>query len=287
MNTVFVMKVSIIISTHGSPAWLEKVLWGYECQTFNNFDLIIAEDGAEKETRELIDDYVKISNMDIRHLWQDSKGDEEPRILNQAVVACQSDYIIFSNDHCIPRNDFVEVHMTRAKRHYFLSGGFFKVPLRVSKAITREDITTLFAFDLRWLFAHGLKPLKIFQLTNQRVMERLFSGITGSSTDWRGFNSSAWKDDILSINGFNEDLKKGEHNLDFGERLFRRGVRGVQVRQDAICIHLDQLRGLARNQAFFRRKVDSGRIKLRTGAWAVNGISKSSREEKKGKHSIV
>jgi glycosyltransferase involved in cell wall biosynthesis len=269
------MKVSVIISAHGSPAWLTKVLWGYECQTFNNFDVIVAEDGIHDETRAVLNDFGRISNMDIRHISHKSDGSREPRILNKAILATHSDYIIFSNDHCVPRNDFVEAHMMQARRRHFLTGGYFRVPLKISKAITREDIATLFAFDWRWLFAHGLTPTKLLWMSNQKIIRRLFGT---AFPFWRGFNSSAWKEDILSINGFNEDLYMGEHNWDFGDRLVRRGVQGISVRESAICIYLDRARDMMRKQDNPQKKLNKDK-NLRTGAWAVNGISKTGSDD--------
>lgn len=40
------MKLSVIITTYNSPVWLQKVLWGYEVQTFRDFEVVIADDGS-------------------------------------------------------------------------------------------------------------------------------------------------------------------------------------------------------------------------------------------------
>jgi len=48
------MDVSVIVSTYNKPDWLEKVLWGYVHQDHHDFELIIADDGSTRETRELI-----------------------------------------------------------------------------------------------------------------------------------------------------------------------------------------------------------------------------------------
>ena len=45
------MKVSVIISTYNSPDWLEKVLWGYTCQDYTDFEIIIADDGSGRIRR--------------------------------------------------------------------------------------------------------------------------------------------------------------------------------------------------------------------------------------------
>ena len=45
------MTISVIISTYNNPAWLQKVIWGYECQTYKDFELIIADDGVATDQR--------------------------------------------------------------------------------------------------------------------------------------------------------------------------------------------------------------------------------------------
>ena len=47
--------ISIILTTYNSETWLEKVLWGYTMQSYNDFELIIADDGSKKETKNLIE----------------------------------------------------------------------------------------------------------------------------------------------------------------------------------------------------------------------------------------
>lgn len=253
---------------------LQKSLWGFEYQTFNNFELIVTEEGECKDTPALIEDFTSRSGVNVRHLRDSSGRGKEIAMLNKAVSSTNADYLIFSNDHCIPRNDLVEVHMKRAKKHHFLSGGYFGITPKVSKAITKEDIGTLFAFNWRWLYYNGLQPTKLLGLTNQRLLDIFFDRF-GSQPAWCAVNSSAWREDILSINGFNEDLTPSDYDWDFGERLIKRGVNGIQVRHDAICLCVEGKRRSESDADESAKRADRNRTRLQTGAWAVNGISKS------------
>ena len=47
--------ITVVLSTYNAPAWLEKSLWGYACQTFRNFEIVIADDGSGPETADLIE----------------------------------------------------------------------------------------------------------------------------------------------------------------------------------------------------------------------------------------
>jgi glycosyltransferase involved in cell wall biosynthesis len=43
------------LSTYNSVEWLEKVLWSFSTQTIADFEIVIADDGPNDETREKID----------------------------------------------------------------------------------------------------------------------------------------------------------------------------------------------------------------------------------------
>src|SRR5688500_13785497 len=123
------MKISVIISTYNSPAWLEKVLWGYECQTFKDFEIVIADDGSGEPTRQLIERFQQESSIKILHVWHEDMGFLKSQILNKSSLAATSDYLVYSDGDCIPRRDFLEVHAREARSGYFLSGGYFMFPM--------------------------------------------------------------------------------------------------------------------------------------------------------------
>ncbi len=51
--------ISVIISTYNSPEWLTKVLYGYNTQTYRNFEVIIADDGSDERTRKCLEEVQK------------------------------------------------------------------------------------------------------------------------------------------------------------------------------------------------------------------------------------
>lgn len=46
---------SIIISTYNNTQWLEKVLYGYNNQTYRLFEIVIADDGSGPQTKALLE----------------------------------------------------------------------------------------------------------------------------------------------------------------------------------------------------------------------------------------
>ena len=51
--------ISVVISTYNSLEWLKKVIWGYNTQTYRNFEMVIADDGSRQDTFDLIEEMKK------------------------------------------------------------------------------------------------------------------------------------------------------------------------------------------------------------------------------------
>ena len=135
---------------------MEKVLWGFFAQTERDFEIIIADDGSREDTRERIARLSADSELPIRHVWQPDDGFQKSRILTKAIAATQGDYLIFTDGDCIPRNDFVAEHLRHADENCYLSGGYFKLPMTISKAITKDDVTSQRVFSADWLGQQGM-----------------------------------------------------------------------------------------------------------------------------------
>ena len=105
------MKVRVIFTTYNSLDWLRKVLVGFFQQTYQEFEIVIADDGSRDDTRQLIDSMRKHSPVPIQHIWQEDDGFQKCRIMNKALLAAKGDYVVFTDVDCIPRKDFVAQHV--------------------------------------------------------------------------------------------------------------------------------------------------------------------------------
>jgi len=238
------MKLSVIMTTYNSPVWLEKVLWGYSAQLHQDFEIIIGDDGSTAETREVIDRLRQETGMAIKHVWQEDKGFRKCRILNKSILQVESDYVVFTDGDCIPRNDFLQVHAQEAQPSTYLSGGYHKLPMDTSIAITKDDILSGRCFQLSWLKAHGLQnSYKNSKLTAGPKRAKIFNALTPTACNFKGSNGSAWLKDILAVNGFDERMPWGGLDREFGVRLINSGVKPKHVRYNAIVVHLDHKRG--------------------------------------------
>lgn len=240
------MKISVIFTTYNSPAWLEKVLWGFQCQTDHDFEIVIADDGSTLATRELIERMRDEMPVPIVHVWQADEGFQKCRILNKALLKATGDYVVMTDGDCIPRHDFIATHRRYAKPGHYLSGGYFKLPMSASKAISREDILNGQAFNSRWLRDQGLKAGKnTLKLDALRWQAFWLNALTPTKRTWNGHNASCFLQDALAVNGFDERMQYGGQDCEFGERLRNAGLKARQIRYSAICVHLDHPRGYA------------------------------------------
>lgn len=235
------MTIGVIISTYNNPQWLEKTLWGYMRQSRPADEIIIADDGSNDHTRQMLRQYEHI--LPIKHVWHEDLGFRKTIILNEALRLAHSEYLVFTDQDCIPRMDFLAVHESYATKQRFLSGGYFKLPLAISKLISRDDIIAQRAFQLKWLRQHGLKlNFKCSKLIQNNVFTHAMNLITPAKATWNGMNSSGWRDDLLAANGFDERMQYGGEDRELGERLENAGIKGRQIRYSAITIHLDHTR---------------------------------------------
>jgi len=236
-------KISVIISTYNKHDWLEKTLWGYEFQTYRDFELLVADDGSDERTKNLIEELRTKFSIKLIHVWHEDDGFRKCDILNKAIVASNSDYLFFSDGDCVPRKDLVEKHIKHREKGRFLSGGYHKLPLNISEDITIEDIKTQKCFDKDYLLSCGMKKsFRNNKLTSHGFKEWFLNHITTTKPSWNGHNSSGWKEDMLAINGYDERMKYGGQDREFGERLENYGIKGKQIRYSAICVHLDHKR---------------------------------------------
>lgn len=268
---------AVIISTYNNPIWLEKVLWGYEHQTYSDFDVILADDGSGPATRALIERFQSRGILRISHVWHEDNGFQKSKILNKALETTQSDYLIFTDQDCIPREDFVSTHIRMARKGYFLSGGYYKLNLPVSTRVREEDVSNGFVFSNRWLKEQG-QPIgfKNTKLWRNALYARLMNSITPANASWNGCNASGWRSDMIRINGYNEDMQYGGQDREFGERLHNLGIQSKQIRYSAICVHLDHKRPYKTKKSIQKNKAIRRSTRTQNIVRTPNGIQKLS-----------
>lgn len=270
--------MGVVITTYNSPVWLERVLTGYECQTDTDFETIIADDGSGDETRAVIDRYRERGRLTIRHVWHEDQGFRKTEILNKAIEQSDVEYLIFTDGDCIPRSDFIAVHRREARSGCFLSGGYLKLTMAVSQSITDDDIQAQHPFRRDWLVSHGQpKSHKLWKLVESPRLAGWLNRLTPTKATWNGMNSSAWRQDLLAVNGFDERMQYGGLDRELGERLWNHGLTSRQIRYQAICVHLDHKRGYAKPEIWERNYALRKEVRSTGRDWTPFGLIKGEK----------
>ena len=80
---------------------------------------LIADDGSNQETSDLIKQLQKEVFYPIVHVWHEDNGFQKCEILNKAILQVATEYIIFSDGDCIPHPEFIAEHVKHIKPNRF------------------------------------------------------------------------------------------------------------------------------------------------------------------------
>lgn len=98
-------KISVIIPVYNTEKYIEKCLESLAKQTMQDFEVIIVNDGSTDNSKKVIKDYMKNSNLDIKYLEKENGGLASAR--NYGVERALGKYISFlDSDDYLDKNLF-------------------------------------------------------------------------------------------------------------------------------------------------------------------------------------
>ena len=65
------MKTTVIVTTYNRPDALDSVVRGFFLQKDIDFDLVIADDGSDQQTRDIISRLSLEAPFEISHVWHE------------------------------------------------------------------------------------------------------------------------------------------------------------------------------------------------------------------------
>jgi hypothetical protein len=150
--------------------------------------------------------------------------------------------------------------------------------MNLSHSISKDDILNQRCFDFQWLYERGLRgSSQRRKLKAKGSWRQFFDFITTAAPAFKNCNSSAWKEDIIAVNGYDERMKYGGSDYEMGERLNYSGIKGKQIRHQAIVVHLDHHRHYKTKDSIqFNLEIRKQNRILRN-AWTESGIVNSAK----------
>ena len=116
------MKLTLIITTYNWPESLLLVFESIKCQTILPYEVIIADDGSTKDTKNFLYSFKKDLNLNSIHSWQEDIGVRASRSRNKAIVKSSGDYIVLIDGDMILHKNFLQDHINNSEPGYFIQG---------------------------------------------------------------------------------------------------------------------------------------------------------------------
>jgi len=234
-----VFTISVIVTTYNWPQALSAVLSCLEEQSYKNFEVLIADDGSDKNTAELIKSIRKHVHFPLQHIWHEDDGFRAGAIRNRAVAATKCEYLVFLDGDCLVRPDFLALHSKFSNPTHFVVGNRAMLSKAFSQRILDDNMTVQNNTWWQWLINryHGdikrVLPILRLPLGLARRMR---------SHRWQGAktcNLGVWRKDFLKVNGFDEKYQGwGYEDSDFVIRLIRAGMLRIDGHYALAVLHL-------------------------------------------------
>lgn len=222
---------TLIISTYNWPEALNLVLLSVKAQKILPNEVIIADDGSSEATKNVIENHQQNFPIPIIHLWHEDVGFTKSVILNKAIVKAKGEYIIQIDGDCIIHKNFIKDHLNSASKGTYLFGSRVNIQHQhLSKLFLKNQIKFNF-------LSRGIK--KRTRALYLPFLSLFYNKSNIFSKKYRGCNTSYFRKDALSINGYDENFVGwGREDSEFALRLHNNNVKGKRLRYQGILYHI-------------------------------------------------
>jgi len=262
------MLVSLLISTYNWKEALSLCLYSAFAQTVKPCEILIADDGSRDDTRQLIDEMRKKTDIPIVHIWHEDKGFRLSAIRNRSIERAKGDYIIQIDGDILLDKHFIADHLELAEKGYFVCGSRVLLGEKVSSRLLEgaEQEPSLLQVELG----------RILNLFRSRILRKFLSKRYAKKrmSSIRGCNMAFWKEDLLCVNGYNESLEMwGQEDVELSYRLLHAGVQKKQLKMGGVQFHIYH-KFASRDNLDYHEQVLREVIEKNI-VWCENGIIKS------------
>lgn len=257
------MKATLIITVYKDVYSLQAVLRSALLQVNTDFEIIVAQDADDDCFSETIALFQQ-QGLAIQWLQQEDTGFRKNRMLNQAIQKANTDCLIFIDGDCILHPNFINVHSKTLQKGSFCVGRRVNLDAITSEHIKSGRITHPSFWEMLRNKTNSMEEswpiLKIFDQKEKMLL---------------GCNMSFHKEDLIALNGFDEDYVfpgYGE-DTDIEFRALKMGLKKKSVRYRAIQYHLFHERPNREDETKISRELFEKK-QLRKDYQCENGIRK-------------
>ena len=223
-------RASLVVITYNWPGALALVLDSVARQSRLPDEVIVTDDGSADDTRALVAKIGRDFPTRIAHVWQADTGFRAARARNRGIAASRGDYVILVDGDMVLHPDFVADHLDLALRGHSLQGSRLNASAEETKRLLDGGAARFSPLmpgpfpphrAIRWPWLARIKA-------RAKSGGRIFS-----------CNMSAWRDDLLLVNGFDERFEGyGGEDQEIAKRLRHAGIRRRQLKFAGLAVHL-------------------------------------------------
>ncbi|MFT7344894.1 MAG: glycosyltransferase involved in cell wall biosynthesis [Lentimonas sp.] len=226
------MELTVVISYYKALGNLKILLKALGEQTVGGFEVIISEDDNNPITEEYLKSIKNVFNFPIHHLNQEiDNGFRKNAMLNRTILKSNSDWMAFIDGDCVPHNNFVKEYVKNKEDNCFLVGRAVMLSEKAAKDLIKTE---------------SLKTLRFSNLVSTKstkLKEGLYFPYFPLNFKMKGIIGRNWgvkKQDLIAINGFDEDyiLAGVGEDVDIEWRLKMLGLKQKSVKNKAIVYHI-------------------------------------------------
>ncbi len=227
------MNCTLIICTYNWPEALSLVLSSIASQSVLPNEIIVADDGSDESTAKVIEEISNQISTPIIHSWQEDDGCRIPHSRNRAIAKSNYEYIIMIDGDTVLHKDFIKDHKRFAQEGLYIQGSRVLLQSEFTSSLIKKNLFKKPSFYLE----HAKNKINMLRLP---LLTKLMSYFKSQNINRiRGCNFSLFKEDIIKVNGFNEEITTwGREDSEFVQRLFNSGVRKQHLKFSGIQYHL-------------------------------------------------
>ena len=208
--------LSVVVSTYERPMHLHRCLASLSNQTLDKrrFEIIVADDGSRDETHDVVETFRRSIDIPVTFSTQKNLGFRKARAVNRALHLIRSPYVVLTDGDCIFPPDHLDTHLRVRQQRVVWAGNSVFLDRETSEAI---DVQSVNSGTWQELVPKRLPRAQM--LVHQKA--KFYQAIRhGTKPKLVGNNIGVWRNQLLSVNGFDQSYQGwGCEDDDLGLRL--------------------------------------------------------------------
>lgn len=223
--------ISLIVATYNWPEALDLCLLSIKKQTIMPLEVIIADDGSDHRTKDLIEKLQPGFPAPLVHVWHGDKGFRKAIILNKSIRRASGEYVVQIDGDVILDQHFIEDHINTAEKGFFVRGTRAHIRQSYLSGIFQRSVV-----DFNFL-SKGI--INRFNAVRFPLLSFLAEKKRNNSNRVRGSNLAYWRSDFILINGYNNDLQGwGHEDEELAARFINNKIIKKIIKLKAVQFHL-------------------------------------------------